>query len=32
MDHKKPWSLGGRTVLTNAWLTCRACNSRKGNR
>lgn len=32
IDHKKPWSLGGRTVLSNARLTCRACNSRKGNR
>lgn len=32
IDHKKPWSKGGRTVLTNAQLLCRACNSRKGNR
>ena len=32
IDHKTPWSLGGRTVLSNARLTCRACNSRKGNR
>ena len=31
IDHKKAWSLGGRTVLSNARLTCRACNSRKGN-
>lgn len=32
MDHIKPWSKGGRTVLSNARLTCQACNSRKGNR
>lgn len=32
VDHKEPWSKGGRTVLSNARLTCRACNSRKGNR
>lgn len=32
VDHKKPWSKGGRTVLSNAQLLCRACNSRKGNR
>lgn len=31
IDHKKAWSLGGRTVISNARLTCRACNSRKGN-
>ena len=31
VDHKKPWSLGGRTELSNAQLLCRACNSRKGN-
>lgn len=30
VDHKKPWSKGGRTVLSNAQLLCRACNSRKG--
>lgn len=32
VDHKEPWSKGGRTELSNARLTCRACNSRKGNR
>lgn len=32
VDHKKAWSKGGRTVLSNAQLLCRACNSRKGNR
>ena len=32
IDHKNPWSKGGRTVLSNAQLLCRACNSRKGNR
>ena len=32
IDHKKAWSKGGRTELSNARLTCRACNSRKGNR
>ena len=31
-DHIKPWSLGGRTVLSNAKLLCRACNSRLGNK
>lgn len=31
-DHIKPWSLGGRTVLSNAQLLCRACNSRKNNK
>lgn len=32
IDHIKPWSKGGRTVLSNAQLLCRACNSRKGNK
>ncbi len=32
VDHKKPWSRGGRTVLSNAQLLCRACNTRKLNR
>lgn len=32
IDHIKPWSMGGRTVLSNARLVCRACNSRKGNK
>lgn len=32
IDHIKPWSKGGRTVLSNARLLCRACNSSKGNK
>lgn len=32
VDHKKPWSLGGRTVLSNAQLLCRVCNSGKSNK
>ncbi len=32
IDHVKAWSLGGRTVLSNARLLCAACNSSKGNR
>lgn len=32
VDHIKAWSTGGRTVLSNARLVCRACNSRKGNK
>jgi hypothetical protein len=32
MDHKDPWSKGGRTVLSNAQLLCGSCNSKKGNR
>ena len=32
VDHIKPWSLGGRTALSNARLLCVACNSSKGNR
>lgn len=31
VDHIRPWSLGGRTELSNAQLLCRACNSRKSN-
>lgn len=31
VDHKDPWSRGGRTVLSNAQLLCRPCNSKKGN-
>jgi len=31
VDHKMPWSKGGRTVLSNAQLLCRSCNSKKGN-
>ena len=32
MDHKDPWSKGGRTVLSNAQLLCVPCNIKKGNR
>lgn len=32
VDHIEPWSRGGRTVLSNAQLLCRPCNSKKGNR
>lgn len=32
VDHIVPWSKGGRTVLSNAQLYCRVCNSKKGNR
>ena len=32
VDHIEPWSRGGRTVLSNAQLLCRPCNSAKGNR
>ena len=31
MDHKIPWSKGGRTELSNAQLLCRACNIKKSN-
>ncbi len=32
VDHITAWSKGGRTVLSNAQVLCRACNSKKGNR
>lgn len=32
VDHKEAWSKGGRTVLSNAQLLCRPCNSAKGNK
>lgn len=32
VDHIKPWSKGGRTVLSNAQLLCRACNIEKSNK
>ena len=32
VDHKKAWSLGGRTERSNAELLCRSCNSKKGAR
>jgi len=31
VDHIKPWSLGGRTVISNAEILCASCNSKKGN-
>lgn len=30
IDHIKPYSLGGRSSLSNAALMCRSCNSKKG--
>jgi len=32
IDHVKPHSRGGKTVISNAALMCRKCNSKKGNR
>lgn len=32
VDHITPWSLGGRTEISNGQLACRVCNSKKGNR
>lgn len=32
IDHIKPYALGGKSVLGNAALMCRSCNSRKGKR
>ncbi|MBX7109566.1 MAG: DUF262 domain-containing protein [Chitinophagales bacterium] len=32
IDHIKPYALGGKSVLSNAALMCRSCNSRKGKR
>lgn len=31
-DHIKPWSCGGKTVIKNAQLLCKSCNSQKGNK
>lgn len=31
IDHIEAWSKGGRTVLSNAQLLCKACNQKKGN-
>ena len=31
VDHVKPWDKGGRTVLSNAQLLCRACNIHKSD-
>ena len=32
IDHIKPWSKGGRTLLSNAQLLCRPCNSHLSNK
>lgn len=32
VDHITPWSLGGRTELSNGRLTCRPCNIRLSNK
>ncbi|MDR0540570.1 MAG: HNH endonuclease [Spirochaetaceae bacterium] len=32
IDHIVPWSLGGKTDLTNAQVLCRNCNRRKSNK
>jgi hypothetical protein len=32
VDHKDPWSKGGRTILSNARLLCKHHNASKGNR
>ena len=32
VDHKYPWSKGGRTILSNAQLLCKRHNTSKGNR
>jgi hypothetical protein len=32
VDHKFPWSKGGKTNLENARLLCSSCNIRKGNK
>ena len=32
VDHKDPWSKGGRTTLANAQLLCEHHNKAKGNR
>ncbi len=32
VDHIIPWSLGGRTLLSNGKILCKTCNGQKGNR
>jgi len=32
IDHRTPWSRGGRTAIDNAELLCKRCNASKGNR
>ena len=31
-DHKKPYSRGGKTCISNGQILCRTCNLKKGNR
>jgi hypothetical protein len=30
-DHATPWSLGGKTILSNCQMLCKECNRRKSN-
>lgn len=32
VDHKHPWSKGGKTKIENSQLLCSKCNSSKGNK
>ncbi len=32
VDHRFPWSKGGKTILDNARLLCSTCNIKKGNK
>lgn len=32
LDHKKPYSKGGKTELTNAQITHKSCNASKSNK
>ena len=32
IDHIKPWSKGGQTILSNAQLLCKTCNIKKSNK
>lgn len=31
-DHKKPWSMGGKTEIENCQILCRSCNRQKSNK
>ncbi len=31
-DHKKPWSKGGKTILSNGQMLCTTCNLKKSNK